>query len=113
MAEKKVKKNPGTPRKRRKLAGKSIGLEARELLITAAPDESPLDMLDRGEVPPLKSLRLHNGTVYRWNRPCYGINDNGKAHLRIECRVLPAGPTVKDEVATRDIRCAGAPCRCR
>jgi CBS domain-containing protein/gamma-glutamyl:cysteine ligase YbdK (ATP-grasp superfamily) len=68
-------------------------------LITAAPDESPLDMLDRGEVPPLKSLRLHNGTVYRWNRPCYGISDNGKAHLRIECRVLPAGPTVKDEVA--------------
>lgn len=68
-------------------------------LITAAPDESPLAMLDRGLVPPLKALRLHNGTVYRWNRPCYGINPNGKPHLRIECRVLPAGPTVKDEVA--------------
>ena len=67
-------------------------------LITAAPDESPLAMLDRGEIPPLKSLRLHNGTVYRWNRPCYGIHE-GKAHLRIECRVLPAGPTVRDEVA--------------
>lgn len=67
-------------------------------LITAASDESPLEMLDRGEVPPLKSLRLHNGTVYRWNRPCYGITD-GKPHLRIECRVLPAGPTVRDEVA--------------
>lgn len=67
-------------------------------LITAAPDESPLDMLDRGEVPPLKSLRLHNGTVYRWNRPCYGVHE-GKAHLRIECRVLPAGPTIKDEIA--------------
>ncbi|MCY2961003.1 MAG: CBS domain-containing protein [Planctomycetota bacterium] len=67
-------------------------------LITAAGDESPLAMLDRGEVPPLKSLRLHNGTVYRWNRPCYGITD-GKPHLRIECRVLPAGPTVRDEVA--------------
>ncbi|MBL8859127.1 MAG: CBS domain-containing protein [Planctomycetes bacterium] len=67
-------------------------------LITAAPDASPLDMIARGEVPQLKALRLHNGTVYRWNRPCYGVND-GKAHLRIECRVLPAGPTVKDEVA--------------
>jgi len=67
-------------------------------LITAASDESPLSMLDRGEVPPLKALRLHNGTVYRWNRPCYGITD-GKPHLRIECRVLPAGPTVRDEVA--------------
>jgi len=67
-------------------------------LITTASDESPLEMLDRGEVPPLKALRLHNGTVYRWNRPCYGILD-GKPHLRIECRVLPAGPTVRDEVA--------------
>ncbi len=67
-------------------------------LITAASDESPMEMLDRGEIPPLKSLRLHNGTVYRWNRPCYGVND-GKAHLRIECRVLPAGPSVRDEVA--------------
>ncbi len=67
-------------------------------LITAASDESPLEMLDRGEIPPLKALRLHNGTVYRWNRPCYGITD-GKPHLRIECRVLPAGPTVHDEVA--------------
>src|SRR4029079_14003162 len=67
-------------------------------LITAAPDESPLAMLDRGQIPPLKSLRLHNGTVYRWNRPCYGIHE-GKAHLRIECRVLPAGPSVRDEVA--------------
>jgi CBS domain-containing protein len=67
-------------------------------LITAASDESPLEQLDRGEIPSLKALRLHNGTVYRWNRPCYGITD-GKPHLRIECRVLPAGPTVRDEVA--------------
>jgi CBS domain-containing protein len=41
---------------------------------------------------------LHNGTVYRWNRPCYGVRD-GTAHLRIENRVLPAGPTVRDEIA--------------
>src|SRR6185295_859582 len=41
---------------------------------------------------------LHNGTVYRWNRPCYGVRD-GKAHLRIEARALPAGPTVLDELS--------------
>ena len=37
--------------------------------------------------------------MYRWNRPCYGISDNGKPHLRIENRVLPSGPTVVDEMA--------------
>ena len=41
--------------------------------------------------PQLKALRLHNGTIYRWNRACYGITD-GKPHLRIENRVMPAGP---------------------
>ena len=39
MAEKKAKRKPGAPRKRRKLAGKSIGLEARELLTTATPSD--------------------------------------------------------------------------
>jgi hypothetical protein len=48
----------------------------------------------------MKALRLHNGTVYRWNRGCYGISENGKAHLRIELRVLPSGPTIADEVAS-------------
>ena len=48
--------------------------------------------------PTLDALRLHNGTVYHWNRPCYGVGD-GKPHLRIENRVLPSGPTVIDEVA--------------
>ena len=61
-------------------------------------DEHPEEMVARGVPPPLSALRLHNGTVYRWNRPCYGVTD-GKAHLRIENRVLPAGPTVLDEVA--------------
>ncbi|HEX5819068.1 MAG TPA: CBS domain-containing protein [Gemmatimonadales bacterium] len=60
--------------------------------------ESSLDVLARGEVPRLRALCLHNGSVYRWNRPCYGILD-GKPHLRIEHRPLPAGPTVVDEVA--------------
>jgi len=60
--------------------------------------EDPFEQLAAGDIPRLQALQLHNGTVYRWNRPCYGISD-GKPHLRIECRVLPAGPTVLDEVA--------------
>jgi CBS domain-containing protein len=69
----------------------------RSLLGTVQP-EDPLSMLDRGEIPKLTSLSMHNGTVYRWNRACYGISD-GKPHLRIENRVLPAGPTITDEMA--------------
>jgi len=61
-------------------------------------DENALDVVGRGEAPSLSALRLHNGTIYRWNRPCYGVKD-GVAHLRIENRVLPSGPTVIDEVA--------------
>src|SRR6185503_1556472 len=62
------------------------------------PDEDPFVVLARGEIPALSSLRLHNGTVWPWNRACYGVA-NGVAHLRIENRALPAGPTVVDEVA--------------
>ena len=61
-------------------------------------DEDPMAVLDRGELPQLKALRLHNGTIYRWNRPCYGVM-NGKAHLRIENRVMPSGPSVIDQMA--------------
>ncbi len=61
--------------------------------------ENALDTLNRGEVPELRALRLHNGTIYRWNRACYGISENGKPHLRIELRILPSGPTIADEVA--------------
>jgi CBS domain-containing protein len=61
-------------------------------------EEDPLALLRDGQVPFLKALQLFNGTVYRWNRPCYGVME-GKPHLRIESRVLPSGPTVLDEVA--------------
>ena len=61
-------------------------------------DEDPIAVLDAGGVPALKALRLHNGTIYRWNRACYGVM-NGKPHLRIENRVMPSGPSVVDEVA--------------
>ncbi len=67
-------------------------------LVSTDLDEDPMAKLDRGELPLLKALRLHNGTIYRWNRACYGITD-GKPHLRIENRVMPAGPSTLDEVA--------------
>lgn len=62
-------------------------------------DEDALDTLERGAIPQLKALRLHNGTIYRWNRACYGIGPSGRPHLRIELRVLPSGPTFADEIA--------------
>jgi len=69
------------------------------VILTTEFEQDPLGMVGRGEIPKLNALRLHNGTVYRWNRACYGISDNGKPHLRIENRVIPSGPTVRDEIA--------------
>ncbi len=60
--------------------------------------EDPFDALAAGRAPQLHALRLFNGTVYRWNRPCYGISE-GRPHLRIENRILPSGPTPFDEVS--------------
>jgi CBS domain-containing protein/gamma-glutamylcysteine synthetase len=57
-----------------------------------------IEVVERGDIPRLPALCLHNGTVYRWNRACYGVG-NGKPHLRIENRVLPSGPTPADQVA--------------
>ncbi|MCB0266789.1 MAG: CBS domain-containing protein [Calditrichaeota bacterium] len=68
------------------------------LLLYADVEEKSWDIFKNGEIPELTALRIFNGTIYRWNRACYGILD-GKPHLRIENRVLPAGPTVVDEVA--------------
>ena len=67
-------------------------------IVTVDADEDPMAVLARGLVPNLSALRLHNGTIWPWNRACYGISD-GRAHLRIENRALPGGPTVLDEVA--------------
>lgn len=67
------------------------------LFLTDIEDDS-LDVLERGEIPALKALQLHNGTIYKWNRPCYGVY-KGVPHLRIENRYLPSGPTVQDEIA--------------
>ncbi|NLU69950.1 glutamate-cysteine ligase family protein [Streptomyces sp. HNM0574] len=67
-------------------------------LLPICAEEDPLRVLDSGGVPTLAELVLHNGTVYRWNRPVYGVAD-GVPHLRVENRVLPAGPTVTDVLA--------------
>ncbi|MFD7900022.1 glutamate--cysteine ligase [Streptomyces sp. NPDC059743] len=67
-------------------------------LLPICDDEDPLRVLDEGGVPELQELALHNGTVYRWNRPVYEVA-GGAPHLRVENRVLPAGPTVTDVIA--------------
>ena len=67
-------------------------------LLPETTDEDPEAVLAAGQAPRLQELRLHNGTVYRWNRPVYDTVD-GRAHVRVENRVLPAGPTVVDVLA--------------
>ena len=67
-------------------------------IMISEPDENPFTVLVRGGIPLLSALRLHNGTVWRWNRACYGVS-GGVAHLRIENRALPSGPTTVDEIA--------------
>ncbi|GAA2994077.1 glutamate-cysteine ligase family protein [Streptosporangium longisporum] len=67
-------------------------------LLPLCDEEDPREELARGNVPSLGELTLHNGTVYRWNRPVYAVVD-GTPHLRVENRVLPAGPSVADVAA--------------
>ncbi|MCT4629336.1 CBS domain-containing protein [Winogradskyella sp.] len=67
-------------------------------LLTSTEHDDSLEKLNKGEIPKLRALQLHNGTVYKWNRVCYGVG-GGKPHLRIECRYIPAGPTLTDEIA--------------
>jgi hypothetical protein len=67
-------------------------------LLPEVSDEDPVAELTAGRPPELSELRLHNGTVYRWNRPVYDVSD-GRPHLRLENRVLPAGPSVIDMLA--------------
>ena len=70
------------------------------VLLSADLEEDVFAELNAGITPRLRALSIHNGTVYRWNRPCYGISPNGKPHLRIENRILPSGPTILDEMAS-------------
>lgn len=65
-------------------------LEHYPVLLPRLADEPPEQ---------LAHLRLHNGTIWRWNRPLIGFDNTGRPHLRIEQRVIPAGPTITDMVA--------------
>ena len=67
-------------------------------LLPVTDDEDPLEVLESGGTPALHELKLHNGTIYRWNRPVYDISD-GIPHLRVENRLLAAGPTIADTIA--------------
>jgi hypothetical protein len=67
-------------------------------LLPVVEDEDPVAVFEEGGTPALQELRLHNGTVYRWNRPVYDVV-HGRPHLRVENRVLPAGPSVVDVMA--------------
>jgi len=60
--------------------------------------KNSLEELKKGNIPKLEALSLHNSTIYKWNRPCYGVND-GVPHIRIENRYIPSGPTIEDEIA--------------
>ncbi len=69
------------------------------VLIAGDVEEDSFKCIKDGVTPKLRALQVHNSTVYRWNRPCYGVSPNGKPHLRIENRVIGAGPTLVDEMA--------------
>lgn len=68
------------------------------LLVSSKVGENSMEALRRGEVPELRAMNLHNGTLYKWNRACYGVG-GGIPHLRIENRYVPSGPTPHDEMA--------------
>ncbi|MDJ0394949.1 glutamate-cysteine ligase family protein [Rhodococcus sp. G-MC3] len=67
-------------------------------LLPVCSDEDPKEVLAQGRTPDLSELRMHNGTVYRWNRPIYDRSGGGH-HIRLENRVLPAGPSIVDTLA--------------
>ncbi|MBA4745775.1 MAG: CBS domain-containing protein [Muricauda sp.] len=73
-------------------------ISSHRILLTKPITKGSLHVLRDGKTPKLEALSLFNSTVYRWNRPCYGVG-NGKPHLRIENRYIPSGPTVIDEMA--------------
>jgi CBS domain-containing protein len=69
-----------------------------ETLLSNDLKSNSTKMLEEGKIPTLDALMVHNSTIYKWNRPCYGIYE-GKPHFRIENRYLAAGPTIPDQVA--------------
>ena len=69
-----------------------------KILLSIKIEIDSLKQLQKGKIPTLDALRVHNSTIYKWNRSCVGVNDE-KAHIRIENRLLPSGPSVVDQVA--------------
>ncbi len=69
-----------------------------ETLLSNDHKSNSLKQLEEGIIPTLDALTVHNSTIYKWNRPCYGIYE-GRPHFRIENRYLAAGPTIPDQVA--------------
>jgi len=53
----------------------------------------------RAPAAEMRHVRFHNGTIWRWNRPLVDIGESGKPHLRIEHRVISAGPSIVDTIA--------------
>jgi hypothetical protein len=72
-------------------------VELHAPLLPILDEEEPERALREGRVPGLRELRLHHGTVWRWNRAVFDPASGG--HLRIELRALPSGPTIADMLA--------------
>lgn len=73
-------------------------ISQHKVIITKEITNNSMDLLKQGKIPKLEALNLHSGTIYPWNRACYGVG-NGIPHLRIENRYIPAGPSILDEIA--------------
>ena len=69
------------------------------IILSTHLEGNALEEVQQGQIPKLRALALHSGTIYPWNRACYGVG-GGKPHLRIENRYIPSGPSTKDEMAT-------------
>jgi hypothetical protein len=68
-----------------------------EPVLPVIGDEDPIAVVRAGGVPRLDELRMHQGTVWQWNRPVF--DPEGGGHLRVELRALPAGPGPADLAA--------------
>lgn len=69
-----------------------------KIILSKSISTDSLEDLTNGKIPKLEALNTHNGTIYRWNRACYGATEKS-AHLRIENRYIPSGPTIIDQMA--------------
>ncbi len=77
------------------LFAEAVGLHSP--LLPVLSSEDPMECLRQGHLPQLEELRLHQGTVWSWNRAIYDASADG--HVRVELRALPSGPTPIDMTA--------------